>query len=126
MMPAAWSVIKEQGLSDVNLSDLTSLAVKDYSQQEIGEDSNFISWETAFEEVEKGMKVKEERFQKELDQSYQQELERQKNEMAESMKADLARHEEEKRLQEQKQAMETMRIEQEKKDMEFRMQMIEE
>ena len=70
MMPAAWQVVQEQGLSGVDLADLTYLAVKDYSQQEVIDDNNFISWDVAFEEVEKGMKVKEERHQKELDQSY--------------------------------------------------------
>ena len=74
----AWKTIQEQGILDVDKSNLSTLLVTDYSDQEKKEDENAVDWDIAFDEIENGEKIKQERIKKEREDLHNAELEKQK------------------------------------------------
>ena len=71
----AWKTIQEQGLADVDKTNLSTLSVPDYSKEEIKEDANAIDWDMAFTEVENGEKMKQDRAKKDAEEKHNAALE---------------------------------------------------
>ena len=57
---------------------MSTLIVPDYSDQEKKEDENAVDWDIAFDEIENGEKIKQERIKKEREDHHNAELEKQK------------------------------------------------
>ena len=71
-------MVLENGVDGVSKTDPASMGVSDYSKEEIVEDDHAIDWDQAFDEVENGERLKQEKIQKERQQTHKAEIEREK------------------------------------------------
>jgi len=58
----AWKMVLESGVEGVSKTDPASMGVSDYSKEEIVEDDHAIDWDQAFNEVENGERLKQEKI----------------------------------------------------------------
>ena len=55
-------MVLENGVEGVSKTDPASMGVSDYSKEEIVEDDHAIDWDQAFDEVENGERLKQEKI----------------------------------------------------------------
>lgn len=87
----------QNGLEGIDPEKPETFVVPDYTSQEKLEDEQAVDWDKAFNEVEFGELVKQERISKERDEQQQQELDRQRQLLEEKMIKEKEEYEEAKR-----------------------------
>ena len=93
----AWKMVLENGIEGVSSTEPASMCVADYSNDEISQDEHSMDWDKAFDEVENGERLKQEKIQRERQQTHKAEIEREKKAAQDAMTEKMKSFEQERK-----------------------------